>query len=80
MFKGLKEIWKNFVGHTKSSRFCIIIIVIGISFVSAVLKVIFSAFPFVIFVSVLNGLGLSGWVLKTFEPGAKERRINNKEK
>lgn len=73
----MKEIWKNFVAHTKSSRFCIIMITILISFVAAIIKTKFVKFPFVGFAGIINGLSIGSYILKSFGAGEKERRINN---
>ena len=77
MFKGIKEIWKNFVGHTKSSRFCIILITLALSFIAAVICMFKPAFPFVPFAGIVNGLSLGSYILKSFGAGEKERRMNN---
>jgi len=80
MFKGVKEIWKNFVGHTKSSRFCIILITLALSFTAAVICTFKPAFPFIPFAGIVNGLSLGSYILKSFGAGEKERRINGLEK
>lgn len=72
------EIWNNFKNHTKSSRFFIIIFVLGLSFISAIIHTIFTEFPFVVFAGILNGLGLGLYITKTVEPGARKRRENNR--
>ena len=77
MVKGTKEIWKNFVGHTKSSRFCIILITLALSFIAAVICTFKPAFPFVPFAGIVNGLSLGSYILKSFGAGEKERRMNN---
>jgi len=77
MFKGIKEIWKNFVGHTKSSRFCIILITLTLSFMAAIITTFKPAFPFVPFAGIVNGLSLGSYILKSFGAGEKERRMNN---
>lgn len=76
MFKGIKEIWKNFIGHTKSSRFCIILITLTLSFIAAIITAFKPAFPFVSFAGIINGLSLGSYILKTYGAGEKERRIN----
>ena len=77
MFKGIKEIWKNFVGHTKSSRFCIILITLTLSFIAAIITAFKPAFPFTPFAGIVNGLSLGSYILKSFGAGEKERRMNN---
>lgn len=77
MVKGIKEIWKNFVGHTKSSRFCIILITLTLSFIAALITAFKPAFPFVPFAGIINGLSLGSYILKTYGAGEKERRINH---
>lgn len=73
----MKEIWKNFVAHTKSSRFCLILITLGLSFVAALINAFKPAFPFTAFAGIINGLSLGSYILKSFGAGEKERRINN---
>lgn len=80
MFKGIGEIWKNFAGHTRSSRFCVILITLALSFIAAVITAFKPAFPFVPFAGIVNGLSLGSYILKSFGAGEKERRINGLEK
>lgn len=70
----MKEILKQ---HFKSTRFVIVFLAIMISFLSAVIKTIFTGFPFTILIGFLNGAAVVTYISKTLEPGAKERRNRN---
>ena len=63
--------------HFNSTRFVIVFIAIMISFISAVIKTIFTGFPFTILIGFLNGAAVVTYITKTLEPGAKERRNRN---
>lgn len=63
--------------HFNSTRFVIVFLVIIISFLSAVIKTIFTGFPFTILIGFLNGAAIVTYITKTLEPGAKERRNKN---
>jgi len=45
-----------------------------ISFLAAVIKTIFTGFPFTILIGFLNGAAVVTYVTKTLEPGARVRR------
>lgn len=61
-------------GHLQSSRFVILMTVIFISFVGAIIKALWSAFPYAVLVGVLNGAAVISYITKTMEPGAQSRR------
>lgn len=63
--------------HFNSTRFVIVFIAIMISFISAVIKTIFTGFPFAVLIGFLNGAAVVTYITKTLEPGAKERRNRN---
>ena len=62
------------IQHFKSTRFVIVFLVIIISFLAAIIKTIFTGFPFTILIGFLNGAAVVSYITKTLEPGAKERR------
>ncbi len=74
----MKELLKNLIAHTKSSRFVVIVLVLMLSFVGAIINMIWEAFPYLAFAGIINSLSLGTWILKTFEPGARERRLNGR--
>jgi len=63
--------------HFNSTRFVIVFLVIMISFLAAIIKTIFTGFPFAILIGFLNGAAIVTYITKTLEPGAKERRNRN---
>jgi hypothetical protein len=70
--------WWIFKNHCRSSRFVIIMIVILLSFIGAIIKALWNAFPYALLLGVLNGAGIVSYVTKTLEPNASIRR--NKER
>lgn len=65
------------IEHFKSTRFIIVLHAIYLSFLGAIIKAIFESFPYAVFVGILNGAVAAAYAIKTFEPGAKERRKNH---
>jgi len=63
--------------HFNSTRFVIVFIAIMISFLSAIIKTIFTGFPFTVLIGFLNGAAVVTYITKTLEPGAKDRRNRN---
>lgn len=79
-YKSIRSILKLTLGnHLQSSRFVIIMIVILVSFLGAIVKALWSSFPYALLVGVLNGAGIVAYIMKTMEPGAAERRSSRKE-
>lgn len=73
----LGKIKNNLAEHTKSTRFILVIFAIFLSFIGAIIKAIFNSFPYALFVGCLNGAIAAIYAIKTFEPGARERRRNH---
>lgn len=67
-------------GHLQSSRFIIMMTAILLSFIGAIIKALWSAFPYAVLVGVLNGAGVLAYITKTMEPKASERRNRINEK
>lgn len=61
-------------GHLQSSRFIIMMTAIFLSFLGAIIKALWSEFPYAVLVGVLNGAGVIAYITKTMEPGAQARR------
>ena len=67
----VREILK---GHLKSSRFIVVMSVLLLTFLGAIVRIVFDDFPFVVFAGIMNGSGVLTYINKTLEPGARERR------
>ena len=79
-YKKLSTILKmTIAGHLQSSRFIIMMTAIFLSFLGAIIKALWSEFPYAVLVGVLNGAGVIAYITKTMEPNASERR-NRKDK